>query len=599
MHKIPTILLGVFIVLVLQVTLQGNLGAPTLDDRIVGPDSFMRLHRVMEWSAGGSWYANHDPHINAPDGHALHWTRPFDVMLYAGAWIGSSFTDFRTALAFWGVIISPLLLVATILVWSWATRPFLDDTAFLISVGMLVLMPFILAYDGPGRADHHSLQLLLFSAQLAIFMYYVREKMGGRHIVMAGGLCGLALWVSMEGLSHLLMFCSALGVFWLWRGGRQARDLAAFLLAILCVVTVAMVVERPPSQWLTAQYDRVSIVHFTLLLSGTIGWGLVYLADRSTGFTLTLPKRYLASAFGCIVPGVVMLALFPAFFGGPLAAVKGDALNGLLASISEFRPLIPYDWPSTGMFIYGLGPVFLALGYLGFRWRRADRNERAVAALLLIGMAIFLPLVIFQARRWVPYALFVGWLPWTLLTLAVLRGDWTRDLSRFSKIARPVALAIVVTGPSLIGLPLALSHFEAYAAAAENKKCDWMAAGRHLAQMRQGGEKTILTHFYAGPQIAWLSDMNVIGAPYNVPVAFTDTVEFFKATDDGIAQKIASRRQVDFVLVCPGDIEDWIYADKKNDNLFARLNRGEAPPWLARDDLPETLSSFRLYRVIP
>lgn len=597
MHKKTAILLGVFIVLLFQVTIHGSVVAPTLDDRVVGPDSFMRLHRVLEWSNGSSWYQNQDPHINAPDGHALHWTRPLDVLLYAGAWLGSAFTDFRTALVFWGLIISPLFLIATIVVWSWATRPFLDDRAFLISVGMLILMPFVLAYDGLGRVDHHSMQLFLFSVQLAIFLRYARDMATVRQVALAGSLCGLALWISMEGLSHLLMFCSVMGVFWLWRGGRQARDLAIFLFSMLCVVTVAMVVERPPGQWLTAQYDRVSIVHFTLLLSGTIGWSLVYLADRSTGFTLNRPKRYMTAAFGCLIPGVVMLALFPAFFAGPFAEVKGEALNRLLSSISEFRPMLPYNGSDAGMFIYGLGPSFLGLAYLCFRWRGAERDERPMIALLLIGMSIFLTLATFQARRWVPYALFVGWLPWTLLAVAVLRGPWTQGFTRMANIARPVALTLAILGPAFVGLPLALTQLKAYAAAAENKKCDWMAAGRYLAQLKQSSQKTILTHFYVGPQIAWLTDMGVVGAPYNVPIAYTDTVDFLKATDDDVALEIAGRRRVDFVLVCPDDVENWIYADEKN-NLFARLSRGESPPWLARNDLPDTLSSFRLYRVV-
>ena len=47
-----------------------------LDGRLIGPDAYMRVLRVMELAQGGNWYDAVSERSNAPFGEILHWTRP-------------------------------------------------------------------------------------------------------------------------------------------------------------------------------------------------------------------------------------------------------------------------------------------------------------------------------------------------------------------------------------------------------------------------------------------------------------------------------------------------------------------------------------------
>ena len=90
---------------------KGTIPAGDLGDS----DCYMHLIRASDLYETGRWY---DPVIersNAPYGNRLHWTRPFDLLLLAGAVPGSLLTSFSSSLFWWGVVISPVILIALLL----------------------------------------------------------------------------------------------------------------------------------------------------------------------------------------------------------------------------------------------------------------------------------------------------------------------------------------------------------------------------------------------------------------------------------------------------------------------------------------------------
>ena len=109
-----------------------------LDGELQGPDSYMRLLRVTQLFETGDWFNITIPHTNAPYGEELHWTRPFDVLLLAGALVLEPFLGFERALYWWGSLSAPLLHVATALVLAWAVTPIFDrDRRFIVVVTLL------------------------------------------------------------------------------------------------------------------------------------------------------------------------------------------------------------------------------------------------------------------------------------------------------------------------------------------------------------------------------------------------------------------------------------------------------------------------------
>jgi asparagine N-glycosylation enzyme membrane subunit Stt3 len=104
-----------------------SLGAtPMSAGDLAGPDSYMRLVRVTQLYETGAWFDGFMARSNAPFGHDLHWTRPFDVILLSGAWLASSFWGFESALFRWGSLSSPVFHVALGLAAVWATAPIFD-----------------------------------------------------------------------------------------------------------------------------------------------------------------------------------------------------------------------------------------------------------------------------------------------------------------------------------------------------------------------------------------------------------------------------------------------------------------------------------------
>ena len=89
-------------------------------------DSYLRLLRVENLHEVGNWYDPVFLRINPPYGQTSHWTRPFDVLLLAGAIPIALFTDFESALFWWGVIISPVLLVTALIALQWSAKPVLS-----------------------------------------------------------------------------------------------------------------------------------------------------------------------------------------------------------------------------------------------------------------------------------------------------------------------------------------------------------------------------------------------------------------------------------------------------------------------------------------
>ncbi len=61
-------------------------------------DGYMRLVRVEALYETGDWYDGVVHRSNAPYGESLHWTRPFDVVLLAGAAPLAPVVGFKTAL---------------------------------------------------------------------------------------------------------------------------------------------------------------------------------------------------------------------------------------------------------------------------------------------------------------------------------------------------------------------------------------------------------------------------------------------------------------------------------------------------------------------
>ena len=543
------------------------------------PDGWTRLLRVRELWRTGEWFQHLVPALSAPEGMSLHWTRPLDLPILGGAWIavhGFGAAP-EQAILLAGALVCPILyaLVACTVGWAariaWPDQPLAPWFAVMALIGNGALK----AYATLGRADHHVLIALGATLGVACALRAVDEPGRPRMAFAAGLSFGLGLWVGPETLIVALPVAAMFGALWVLTrdAAAAARRGAALCLGMAATTAVAIVVERPPADWLATEYDRISAHHLVLalLMAG------VFLAARR-GAGLAVPGRTaLGAALAAGAAGLLLLA-YPTMFG---------RLNGVLVALPSIQELAPIGfgtaeaWRDALVFV-GIAPAALlgvaALAWTG-RWRQAAMLLApllmCIAATLMVRRfgALLGPIAAIGAAGLVGLAANcrVPALPRVALMLGALA------------LLAPSALAMLVPVPA-----------EGGEAGAEG--CDPASLARGLgvaAEGADGGAPIVLTSDpNVTPELAWRTPLRFVAAPYHRgQSALADTAAFFDAGDAAEAEAVVRRRGISYVLLCPGS---W-----QSDGAFARqLSEGRAPAWLERVAMPgEAGRQAMLWRV--
>ncbi len=589
------------------------IGAPAFwRGEFVDADCFMRLERVLELMQGGSWYESVSPRTDAPSGEDLHWTRPFDVLIWLGAWPLSVILGLKPALEWWGTLVSPLLLLPTLLVLQWGMAPLFGRRAIWGAVPFFLVQPQLLWVYIAGRPDHHS---LLAVCAAVVFAAAARLAIGTatvRAAAWAGAAAGLGVWVSVEGLVVAVLGAGLLALDWLSRGGAsRVGVIRAYLFGFAGMLALALVIEYPPTAWAEVRYVKLSVVHVLLAGAAAAAWaGIARLAD---GRDSTVARRLGWCVLGAAVPAVVIGLVFPQFFHGPLVLHSAEA-QAWSPTVGEMSPLLPVDRDMTMAMLAQLGLPLVACGFLlvlSRRWR--DRDDRALAWALLLPTLAFTLIGLMQ-NRWSSYAQLAAVLPLLMAGQALWRWPAALRLGATVLPWRGPALAGLYTLPLLVMLAM----FAVFPAPAEDSpraqgSCRWPELADLLRRDRPAAPEAdiLFTHMFPGPEMMWRSGYRVVAAPYISNTGIVDSIRVFGATDDASAHAILTRRRAALVLVCGHDGEAREYRGDKNEyhpivglppatpnrSLHARLLRGDAPPWLTPLPLPAGFEGVRLYRM--
>jgi len=618
------ILLITALVVVLIGTVPVLFGMPALlgeDMILAGPDGYMRLFRVEQWVRGGEWYDAISHFSNAPYGELLHWTRPFDLLLMAGALPLVPFVGFHEGLLVWGVAISLVLEILTLWVLFWATRPLLSSGWFLLMAVLFTIQPALRAYFLIARPDHHSLQIFLYAALFALMLRSFMEKTPASRFFLAGGVAALALWVSIEALVPIFSILATLGLLWLWpcnrtaggevAGGEVARRgyltaLIRFLQGAALFLLPALAIERAPVDWLNVVYDRLSIVHIVLFGLTALAWVGVGRAEAKLvaagrgGLSLRLGL----TALGVLLPLAVMGIAFPGFFKGPFAEVDPRVMGIWFDRISEVQPLLKGDLETTARLFFMLGPVFLALAATAWAFWRDRIVPRPAGFYVFLSLTLFTGLGLYQVR-WASYAELIAVLPWTILLAATMewRGGWQLKSGGFVPLRAGLFL-IVLLAHFILGVACLKLAGEPVVSESEKKKdnCHWSAFAHELDNplFDKGRPLTLFSFTHQGPEILYRTGHKVVGTPYHRnAAAILDTYDVLSASDLGAAHDILTRRRVDYLVLCVGGPEAQVYREMPGDTLFARLEAGTPPPWLRPVPLTGKAGlSFRLFEMV-
>ena len=557
------------------------------------PDSYTYLLRVQQFNETGSWFANDSPRSNAPFGASEHWTRPFDVLLLAGAKALEPILGFEKGLVWWGMFVSPALFVITTIVICWAGAPILSPGRRLLACALLPLQYFVLSYSVSGRADHHTFLMLIFVVSLGLTLRMVTRPLDARLAVSAGAVVGFGLWVSVEFLLVLASVLATLSVTWLRWGGDHSRKNLWFSAGLLMMATLALILERYRSGLLGAEYDKISIAHFTLLALVLGFWAAVDWVERRGQDSSTLAQRLRLAVFGgALVVGSMVLA-YPKFFSGPMVDINPALKRFFWPHVSEVKPLLFWLSRSEPWRFIALGLVLICAPVAMYRVAVIRRDPTWGAWLLfLAGMAIFVPATLYMIR----FAPFLEIL--NVFVLAEALGLLASQVKRHFKqrLLLPVGLAFCLTIP-LGYAAMARLILETYDYSVQcDRSVIEMAHFLNELQESQGKPSTILAELRHGSELLYRTEHSVVGSMSHRNVAgIIDTMKIFYDFELDIAKRLIDRRGVDLILICrtlPIDNPEGL------DVLYVKLREGRPPEWLHRVRLPLLLTSdFLLYEV--
>jgi hypothetical protein len=577
---------------------QGWLGIRWGD--LIASDGYMRLAGVVQLHDTGHWFKAFSPRSNAPYGETLHWTRPLDVLLWAGAWFLSPWLGFKSALLWWGVMISPVLHALTALILIWAARPFLQR-AGLPSLVLLFLGQFHLGmWFQAGRPDHHSLILLLFTLTLGYTMRLLLQPYRPALCYAAGAFAALGLWVSVETLLPVFLSLAVLGLMWVRSREDFAPKIFSFSLAIFISLGVALAMERLP-HFRRVEYDSLSILHLSLFGLITLAWFLIYAVDRRFAFSRRLANRLAIMAAAAVALTVAMGLTFPKFFAGPFADIDKQIVAIWLDKVVEYVPLIDPEGhlvPAAGLL---LGQTLIALPCTLYLLWRNRRGHYQPWFYLGLSFLVFIPLSVRQPRWWA-YAEILFVFPLAEL-IATLINAVAPYFTGFRKALVPALVSVTLcVGIFLLPivlmlemkhsdkepLPIVVSLSQLLTFLDNN--CDW---ANH--------PKRILTHIFSGPEILFRTPHEVIATPYHrnssgIMCAF----EVMTATEDDKARQLIKNRGIDAIILCLQTNEADIYSlPGAKSTFYQHLRQGLQAAWIRPVPLPPELAdSFRVFEVL-
>ncbi|MHC4386481.1 MAG: hypothetical protein ACYSUG_05760, partial [Planctomycetota bacterium] len=294
---------------------------PVRKGELVDSDCYVRLTRVTDLYETGDWYHPAPMKSNTPYGDISHWTRPFDVLLLAGAVPLSKWMGFEAALFWWGVTVSPILLALTLIVLNWTTKAILSRDGTFLVILLFLSQTVLLSYYQPARPDHHGLLVLLFVISVGLALRLVLEPFKYSICYAAGAVGALSLWVSVESMIPVCLSLGVLGLLWIMNQGDYLRKAVHLGIALFIFCSINLLLERPFSDIMSIEFDRLSIVYSCLFGLIALFWVVASVFESRTPLLRNRTGRIVCCVLGGLGVALAMRLLFPAFYKGPMADV--------------------------------------------------------------------------------------------------------------------------------------------------------------------------------------------------------------------------------------------------------------------------------------
>jgi hypothetical protein len=603
--------LALFLIHLLTYALEINFSRGSLAD----PDAYMWLQRVESLHQHGQWFDQTSPRSNTPYGEIQHWSRPFDVLLYAGASLLSPLCDFSTALYYWGICISPLLHCLSLFLILLAARQLRINRALpWIPVFFIVQACMIVQFQ-VGRPDHQSLLLAVFTFSLTPAFRLFQNPEKTTQAIWLGFSSALLLWISVESLIQIGLVYGVLFMGWIIGRSHSTDALLRYSLALCCGLTTALFLEAPASHFLTSSYDKLSFIH--LFLIGLISLSTLLLQTLEPWLRGGL-SRFLTLAMAASACLLTLHCYFPDFLYGPFSSVDPAVNQIWLSRVAELQPLIDGSGIKWLDIFVLLGSCLVALIALFIYLRHSENSERISLLFLCLGIGLYVFLALFHQYRWAAYAELLSVIPLSM-TMVGLVNLICRHFPRFPvPMIRVGSLLLLSLGPTVLGLfifclsdlggrhasapsllsPATLGENSSTGMIYRRKKeipfhqlLDFMESGSLFA----GKTLDVMTFINLGPEILYRTRHHVVSTPYHRNTeGILDEYLFFTSSDKQVSLDLGLKRGIDLVIISPDYLEEKNYYSwpEHPESLYAQLAHGNPPSWLSVVELPSDLKPF-------
>lgn len=602
---IAGLLVTLLTLVLVQVGFGGGNIVHILNGALVDPDAYLRLDRVRLLWESGSWFDSTDPRISPPHGLVLHWTRPMDMVLLAGALPLAPFLGFREALHLWGVLVGPALQVAFLLALMWAAAPVLERSWRWLIALFSIAQPAILGTFVLGRPDHHGLLMLWLAVWIGLTIRLLMEPEKRNWAVWAGIAGAAGLWISVETLPATALGIFSMGLFWLLGERRLAAALVTQGASLLAGVAAALLIERGGSAFSGNEFDQISVAHLVLFGLNFAFWAGVTRVGGRHGTDSSWVRRAAWSVPGAALAGAVLWWAEPGFFRSPLADAGEMYMALVTGLVVESEPLFilggdaGWTWATVARPLHWLGIGLPALPWIGYGLHSGSATERRLWTFLGLGAVAFLSLAVAEVR-WSSYAEVFLLISYTSLAAVIL----SRIGSRFRRPALTIVRPLAVIGLAVWFLlpTAAIKSADSGATETAGAGCPLKPLSKILSDPNGWGDRPrrILALMDFGPELLYRTPHSVFTVPNHRPhPGFTTVYRIMTARRADDAKSLLRANDVDLLVTCPKSAERVLY-ETGYETFFQALARGEVPDFLTPVPLPEPLGrSFKVFSVRP
>ena len=573
-----------------------------LQGGLPGNDDYMRLAVVRDFLNGQGFWDMSQYRLFPPDPLQSHWSRLPDIFIgglikILTPLLGQSGAEMAA------IIIYPaaLLLIMLCLVTAIARR--LSDSEWMpLCAALMAGMCFpLFSQFMPGRIDHHGLQIVL-AMGAALSMLKAADKPVFAWV--SGMLCGISLWLGIEGLPYVIALCGAAGISWALKDTGSVTTLRSFGIALLGSITFCLVISRPPSLWFAPVCDALSSVY--LLLGGGIAIAMVgcsLLSSRLSSFL----GRLIAISVSGLMAVIATVAIFPQCLKGPYAELDPLLQQVWLDNVAEAKPFLTFA-PSDLV----TASALIILPILALLSLKLNPNGRSAAQqlfhspasrLLWVGIVVTFLAGLIQLRLMTFVGAFAAPLAALTMCWAVnkadrFEGDVKRAFARagsiflLSPIVLPLLLMAVTQSSQVDEVKSQIVTEDGTAVTLPTcqsplwlKQLDKLPAGFALTQIDLGAPILVSTQH------------SVSSAPYHRNEAGNiAALEVFAGTPEK-AKSAVDALDPDYIIACKDFPETSLIKTLAPNGLLPQLIAGEVPNWLEPVDMGERYPLL-VYRVV-